>query len=386
MAYFTIKYIGPEGSILTKPVEAVTREEAVSKSGLNIRNIQRVDVDLLGAFRSSLFEKRLPQTEQVVTLVTIASKLEAGMTPGRAITESVDLKRLDLSPADLSSCERATDYLKVLRFDETPTLLADAGDKAGNLADSLKRAANVLRDRAKTKKEFAKPMKRAVVNFVVGAASGIGFPLLGGNMLYEFIYKQKFPITTNKMSDLLMALQHFYISTWPVAVVLLALAVIFRAKLWSIAHRWPVLRIFDDRMRCKRALEFVQTYQLLTQSGFTNPQVLHFLFERSKGRQRAIYEDALARNVEGRELGAVLEAEEWPKIISQNLRGFEKQNLDGRARILSNLSEALTEMFIHYSESIADNLTRMSMATLVCSILMFALGFYMPMVTMRMAM
>ena len=119
---------------------------------------------------------------------------------------------------------------------------------------------------------------------------------------------------------------------------------------------------------------------------FTNPQVLQFLHERSKGRQRGIYEEALALNVEGRELGEVLDSDEWPKIVSQNLIGFEKQNLDGRARILKNLSNALTEMFVHHSESIADNLGRLSMASLIFSLFLFALGFYMPMVTMRMTM
>ena len=93
-----------------------------------------------------------------------------------------------------------------------------------------------------------------------------------------------------------------------------------------------------------------------------------------------------ALNVEGRELGEVLDSDEWPKIVSQNLIGFEKQNLDGRARILKNLSNALTEMFVHHSESIADNLGRLSMASLIFSLFLFALGFYMPMVTMRMTM
>lgn len=386
MAYFVIKFVGPEGGILSKPIEAVSKEEAISKSGFNKRNIQSVDVDHLGAIKASLVEKRLPLSEQVVTLVTIASKLEAGMTPGRSIIESVDLKKLGMTQADLTGCELACDYLKVLRFEETAILLAEAGDKASNLSDSLKRAADVLRERLKTKKEFAKPIKRATVNFIVGTAAGIGFPLFGGNMLYDFIYKQKFPITLNKMSEMLLALQNLYITGWPLAIVLIVVAALFRDRLWNSICRWPLFRLFDDRLRCKRALEFVQTYQVLTQSGFTNPQVLQFLFERSKGRQRKIYEEALTRIGEGLELGSVLDSDEWPRIFTQNLNGFEKQNLDGRDRILSNLSDALTEMFVYYSESIADNLGRLSMIVLACSILMFAIGFYLPMVTMRMSM
>lgn len=386
MAYFVIKYIGQEGSILSKPVEAMTREEAISKSGFQARNIQSVEVDHLGAIRASLTEKRLPLTEQVLALVTIASKLEAGRTPGRSILESVDISKLGMNQADFGGCERASDWLKLMRFDETAILLADAGDKAGNLADSLKRAAAVLRDRMKTKKEFAKPMKTAAINFFVGISAGIGFPIFGGSMLREFLYKQKFPITPTMLSHILMWLEWFYMTYWPVLLGAFCLGFAFRIRVWDGIRRWPFFNLFDDRLRCKRGLEFVQTYRLLTASGFTNPQVLRFMMERSKGRQRLLYEEALERNKEGRELGQVFESEEWPKIIAQNLKGFEQQNIDGRQAILGNLSEALTEMFIQYSEKIANSMARGSMIVLISSILLFALGFYVPMMTMRMTM
>lgn len=386
MAYFVLKYISQEGSVQSKPIEAMTRDEAISKSGFQARNIESVEVDHLGAIKASLTEKRLPLTEQVLALVTIASKLEAGRTPGRAILESVDTTKLGMNQADFGGCERASDYLKLMRFDETAILLADAGDRAGNLSDSLKRAASVLRDRMKTKKEFAKPMKTAAINFFVGSAAGIGFPLFGGSMLREFLYVQKFPITPTVLSHILMWLEWFYMTYWPIMVALLVCAFVFRTRVWDAIRRWPFFKLFDDRLRCKRGLEFTQTYRLLTVSGFTNPQVLRFMLERSKGRQRALYEEALERNKEGRELGQVFENEEWPTIISQNLKGFEEQNPDGRQAILVNLSEALTEMFIQYSEKIANSMARSSMIVLISSILLFALGFYVPMMTMRMTM
>ena len=98
MAYFVIKFVGPEGGIQSKPVEAVTKEEAISKSGLHKRTIQSVDLDHFGAIRASLTEKRLPQGEQVVALVTISSKLEAGMTPGRSIAVSYTHLTLPTTP------------------------------------------------------------------------------------------------------------------------------------------------------------------------------------------------------------------------------------------------------------------------------------------------
>ena len=386
MAFFVIRYIGQEGKPLSRRLEALTKEEAVSKSGFQSRNIESVDVDHLGAVKAALTEKRLPMTEQVLALVTIASKLEAGKTPGRAITESVDLNKLDLDQADLVSCVRPADYFKLLRFDETAVLLADAGDKAGNLSDALKRAAGVLRERMKTRKEFAKPMRSAALNFVFGILSGIGFPLFGGSMMREFLYVQKFPITPTVLSHVLMWLEQFYRGYWPFVVAALIATVVFRSRVWDGVRRWPFLRLFDDRSRCKRGLEFIQAYQLLTVSGFTPPQILKFMLERSKGRLHALYEEALERNKEGRDLGLVFESEEWPVIISQNLKDFDQQTLDGRERILTNLSEALSEMFMFNSEKIANNMSFGAMMVLISSIVLFALGFYVPMMTMRMTM
>ncbi|MFL1449354.1 secretion protein [Pseudomonas tritici] len=386
MAYFVIKYIGQEGNILTKGIEALSRDDAITKSGFPVRNIQSVGVDHLGALRAALTEKRLPMTEQILALVTIASKLEAGITPGKAIIQAVDLKQLDLTPADLNLCETPTDYFKLLRFDETAILLADAGDRAGNLSDALKRAASVMRDRLRTQKEFAKPMRAAVLNFSFGLLSGVGFPLFGGSMMREFVYVQKFPITPTFLSHVLMWLEHFYKSSWPVLLISLVAAFIFRERVWNATRRWPLFRLFDDRLRCKRGLEFIQAYQLLTASGFTNPQILKFLLERSKGRLRVLYEEALERNTEGRDLGQVFESEEWPKVISQNLKGFDQQNLEGRARILKNLTEALSEMFMNGSQKIASKLGFAAMMVLIGSIMMFAMGFYVPMMSMRMTM
>jgi type II secretory pathway component PulF len=145
MAFFLVKFIGQEGTILTKRVEAVTQEEAISLSGVSDNVIQSVVVDHFGGIRAALTDRRLPMNEQVLALITLASKLESGKTLGRAILESVDFEKLGISREDLARCDLPAEYFKLLRFDETALLLADAGDRSGKLADSLKRAAETLR-------------------------------------------------------------------------------------------------------------------------------------------------------------------------------------------------------------------------------------------------
>lgn len=383
MAYFLIKYIGLEGGVQTKSVEATTREQAISLSGIPESIVQGVTPDLLGGIRSSLMEKRFSKNEQILSLVTLASKLESGKTAGRAILEAIDYEKIDVTRAQLEACEMPSDYLKVLRFDETAILLAEAGDKSGRLAESLQRAAHVIKQREKARKEFAKPMKMATINATVGIAAGVGFPMFGGSMLHKFIYEQKFPIEPTMLSRLLMWLNEFYSSAWPAFLGVLVVSYIFRSRLWSTVRDWPFFSLFNNRLRTKRGLDFIQTYQLLTTSGYTNPQVFKFMLERAKGHQHELFSQALQRLREGRELGQVFNDPEWPRIITQNLAGFEQQTPDGRDKVLTNLADALTEMFTQYSEKIAGTLSKISMVIILSSILLFALGFYVPMMTMR---
>lgn len=384
MAYFLIKYIGHEGNTISKAVEAMTRDEAISKSGIPNGIIQSVSIDHFGGIKSTLMEKRLPINEQILALVTLASKLESGKTAGRAIIEAVDFDKIDVTKEQLEACETPSEYLKVLRFDETATLLAEAGDKSGKLSDSFKRAANVIRGRERTRKEFAKPMRTAALNTAVGIVSGIGFPVFGGGMMHKFIYEQNLPIEPSTLSDILMGLNDFYRNYWYTLLIAAVVCVVFRDQIWSVIRSWPFFQLFDNRLRVRRGLDFIQTYQLLTMSGYTNPMVFKFLMERASGRQRLLYENGLKQMLsEGRELGEIFNDDEWPRIIAQNLQGFEQQTPDGRERVLSNLTEALTEIFIQYSEKIAGAVSKFSMVILLGSILLFALGFYIPLVSMR---
>lgn len=383
MAFFLVKFIGQEGTILTKRVEAVTQEEAISLSGVSDNVIQSVVVDHFGGLRAALTDRRLPMNEQVLALITLASKLESGKTLGRAILESVDFEKLGVSREDLARCDLPAEYFKLLRFDETALLLADAGDRSGKLADSLKRAAETLKSREKTRKEFAKPMFTAVLYGIVGGAAGIGFPLFGGSMMHKFVYEQKLPIEVSKISEILMGLNTLYTTQWHLMLLAVVLGFVFKKRLWEVTRGWPVLQLFDNRTRVKRGLEFIQAYQLLTTSGYTNPMVFKFLHERSTGEPRIMYETAQQALAEGREIGEIFDDPAWPKIISQNLQGFEEQTPDGRARILENLTDALTEIFTQYSQRIASLVGKIATLVLVSSILLFALGFYVPLVTMR---
>lgn len=386
MAYFLVKYHGQSGDVLSKTVEASSEEQAISNSGLPRAIIKSVQPDMMGAIKKAFSEKRFPLNVQILALVTIASKLEAGKTTGRAVMESLEYESIGVTKQDLEACETPADYFRILRFDDTVVLLAEAGDKAGNIAEALQRAAEVIKSREATRKEFAKPMRSAIINGGAGLLAAIAFPIFGGGMMHKFIYLQKLPIEPNQFSHILMFLRGFYLSSWPYVIVALILGFVFRAKVIEHTRLLPIIRVFTERARCKRGLEFVQTYQMLSKSGYANPQIFRFLAERAEGRSAVIYKNALQRQIEGREFGQVLDDPEWPKIMSQNLVGFESQVPDGREKILKNLAMALSEMFTQHSETIARLMGTMALFSMLGSILSFGLGFMIPMMTMKIQM
>ena len=205
-------------------------------------------------------------------------------------------------------------------------------------------------------------------------------------MLHKFIYEQKFPITPTFASNTLMFLNSFYQGYWPFILAAIAVIFVFRTRVWMAVRDWPFFTLFNNRARVRRGLDFIQSYNLLSASGYTNPQIFKFMMERAKGGQIAIFQQAYERLKEGRELGAVFDNDEWPKIIGQNLSGFEEQGVDARKRVLDNLINALSAIFTDYSERIAALFSRIALIVIMTSILLFALGFYIPMVTVKVSM
>ncbi|MAG65511.1 MAG: secretion protein [Pseudomonadales bacterium] len=383
MAYFLIKYLGQSGGLESISAEAETKEQAMQNCGLPIQLIDSVVPDHFGGIKAALLEKKLPLVEQALNLSAISSKLESGKTFAKAVEESIDYKKLGVTPQKLDACATPKDYLELLRFDETAVLLADAGDKAGRLAESLSRAAASIKDREATRKEFGKAMMQGVMYITMGLLFLIGIPLFAGSTLHDFITVQRIPLTLNNLSKVIMSLYGLYTTYYMVICALLVAIYFFRRRIWELTKTLPLLRFFNERAKIKRGLDFVESYQLLLSSGYTNPQSLRFLHQRSKGKAHRLYADALDRLDEGSALSRVFDNEEWPPILHQNLQGFEEQSPSGRDRVLSNLAGALKEYYLLYSGRISRLCLMAGMAFILFSILLFAVGFYMPLISLN---
>lgn len=383
MAYFLIKYLGQSGGLESISTEAETKDQAMQNCGLPRQLIHSVVPDHFGGIKAALLEKKMPLVEQPIILSAIASKLESGKTFARAVEESIDRKTLRVSSQKLDACAAPKDYLELLRFDDTAILLADAGDKAGRLPESLTRAAASIKDREATRKEFGKSMSQGIMYITLGVLFLIGIPMFAGSTLHDFITVQRIPLTLNNLSQVIMALYGLYTGYYIVISAVLVAIYLFRSRIWDMAKTLPLLRFFNERAKIKRGLEFVESYQLLLASGYTNPQSLRFLHQRSKGKSHHLYAEALSRLEEGNALSRVFENPEWPRILYQNLQGFEEQSPSGRDRVLTNLGGALKEYFLLYSGQISRLCQLTGMAFMLFSILLFAVGFYMPLISLN---
>lgn len=386
MAYWLIRYIGDSGSIETCPtIVAETREQAIALSGRPRQYIHEVKIDHLGAIKAA-FERKFPPVEQVLMLSAIGSKVASGKTFGKAIKESVPYQRLGIAYAELDKCETPKEHFEALRFDETAILIADAGDKAGRLAESLFRAAKALQERINAKKEFGKAMQQGLLYSVLGLLFMIGIPLWAGGTLHDFIDVQRIPLKLNGLSQVIMFLHMVYTQYSIFLVALVGGFLMFREKIWENIRTLPGFSFINERMKVSRGLNFVTSYQLLLSSGFNNLQSFKFLATRSKGLTHRLYREATERLTEGRQLADVFDSPEWPPILHQNLLGFEEQGPGGRDMILSNLSEALRAYYLQYSARVSRAASLVGFAMMVLTIMMFAIGFYMPIVTLNSAM
>lgn len=385
MAYWQIRYIGEQGSIETSSsIKAESREQAISLFGRPPAFIHEVKVDHLGAVKAA-FEKRFPPVEQVLMLSAIGSKLASGKTIGKAIKESVDFARLGLSFAEVDQCQTPKEYFTKLRFDETAILIADAGDKSGKLPEALFRASKAIQERINAKKEFGKAMQQGLLYTVLGCLFMVGIPLWAGGTMHDFIEVQRIPLKLNTLSKVIMFLHMVYTQYFIFLLAGIAALYVFREKIWDNVRTLPVFSFINDRMKISRGLDFVTSYQLLLSSGFNNLQSFRFLATRSKGLTHRLYQEASERLNEGRQLSDVFDSPEWPPIVHQNLQGFEDQGIAGRDLILSNLNDALRAYYLEYSARVSRAASLVGFAMMILTIMMFAIGFYMPIVNLNSA-
>ncbi|MCT8162754.1 type II secretion system F family protein (plasmid) [Pseudomonas fulva] len=385
MAYWLISYIGESGSIETSSsIKAESREQAIQLFGRPPAFIQQVKVDHLGVVKAA-FEKKFPPIEQVLMLSAIASKLASGKTISKAIKESVDFGRLGLTFNEIDRCETPKEYFTKLRFDETAILIADAGDKAGRLSDSLYRAAKAIQERINAKKEFGKAMQQGLLYTLLGSLFMIGIPLWAGSTIHDFIEVQRIPLKLNSLSNLIMFLHMLYTQYFIFLIAGAAGIYLFREKIWDNIRTLPGFSFINERMKVSRGLDFVTSYQLLLSSGFNNLQSFRFLATRSKGLTHRLYVEASDRLNEGRQLSDVFDSPEWPPIVHQNLQGFEEQGPSGRDLVLTNLNEALRAYYLEYSARVSRAASIIGFAMMILTIMMFAVGFYMPIVNLNSA-
>ena len=381
MAHYKIKYLDQNGDKASLTKEADSREQAMSISGIPSAFIISVSEDWLGSLKSQFLEKKIPLIDQSLILVALSSKVSSGKPFGRAVEESVEYEKIGVTKASLDVCQTPKDYLSQLRFDDTAILLAEAGSKSGTLPETLEIASKLITDRLEAEKEFSKILIQGVMYSALGILAMIGMPFFAGEKINEFIHVQKLPLKLNQLSELILFLLDFYKSYWMLVLGGIVGCYVYRAKIWQAVKTFPVLSFFNERSKIKRALDFITTYQILFTSGSTSVESLKFIQSRSKGIDTKIYQDAIDIVSTGAGLPAIFNGEFWPPIVLQNMQGFEDQSPDNRTKILNNLAKALKSYYIVYSGKIAKAASTTGFLLLVSSVLTFAIGFYLPLLT-----
>lgn len=383
MAWFKVSFLSSTGGLEVVRVEAESRSQAINKSGVSSQIIQSVSPDPLGGIKQALTEKKLPLIDQALILISMASKISSGKPFNKAIMESLDFKKLGIQPSDLSGCVKPHEYLAKLRFDDSAVLLAEVGDSAGQLPEALNRASESIRDRVKAAKEFGKSLAMGLLYSCLGIAAIVVVPIWAGSYLHEMIEVQRLPLRMNVLSNAVVALGEFYATAWPILLIAAFALYMFRDKAWNSIRHVVGLHFINERLKIKRALDFVASYHILHITGVPDPQAFKFIQTRSKGLTYRLYEDAIQRLKEGRPLAEVFNNDEWPRLLHQNLQGFDNHRPAGRDIVLKNLVETLKAYYVEYSAKIATFASVTGFALMLLTIMLLAVGFYLPIANMQ---
>lgn len=380
MAFFSIEYFTETGSVASVSQEANSREEALTLCGLAPSTVNRVTEDHLGGLKA-LGVKRFPLVKQALILSTLSSKVASNKTFGRAVIEAVPYQEIGVTKAQLEACNNPKQFLSLLRFDETVILLAEAGDRVGMLSDSLSQASEALYDRISAKKDFGKALRQGYLYSGIGLVCFVATPLFGGGMLTDIKVKQHIDLKLNFCSNILLALREVYINFWWLFLLTAVAMLVFRKSAWSSLKHLPFLSLIDNRSKVGRGLNFVMSFRLLLSSGLNNPQSFDFISRSSSGASHEIYKKAAISLEKGAELSDVLNEDDWPLLLKQNLQDFEDLAGPERDKVLHHLIKALKSYFMDYSERISRIISTIGQAMIVAAIIFYVAGFYLPLMS-----
>lgn len=382
--HFRVQYRTDKGRLATIAVEADTEVEAREKSGQPISRILSVSPDLWAKLKEALLYPAPAPTEQALFLQNLSALLLSGEDVSRAIhrllTGNVALK-YDLKK--ISACITCVDYLKALRFNTVAVTLAEVGERSAALGETLQTAANNLLEREKMLKDLGKSLWQSFIYMGIGLILLFGLPLFMGGVLETFMTEPGVVFKANLWTHFTLGVRHFLLNYWPGVVIGLVLLVVLRRQIWEFLQDRKGWRLIRDFILLKRGLFFLTAYKSLYQAGISDPKSVLLIQSQANHAEKNIYEDMVRNITAGKDLAQVMDTSHWPLNLRFSMANFSSLQDEKRTVLVNTLTSTLHHQIDVVSQQAARMVTTISWICIILGIASVAIGYYLPMATMK---
>lgn len=335
---FRIDYLGADGTAKKMDIAAINEEEAIRLSGLPRGRIEAVRKDWLTALKRKLTEAPVPLETQSTLLSNFASMLVSGSPPGVAF--NTVLKRdsvLSKRAADVETVSLVSAKLKMLKFDPQIVLMAEIGEAAGELGDSLSRAADDLIERKKMQGEFKKALTVPILMLVVGLGSMIATPMFAKKPLESVTAIRGMKFEPNFLTDMMFGIYWATTTLWWGVLAAIAALVIYRRPIWRAIRDLPGFRIINETLKVQRSLIFLISLRPLLRASVPVSQAVRQIRDSSAGETRACLDRVFDHFKTGGALSTSFRSEDWAQLMIDGLSGFDNVLHANRDKVLDRL-------------------------------------------------
>lgn len=381
---FQIRYRTPQGGEASLKLEAGTEVEAREKSGQALSRILSVKPDTWHLLKQRLLYPPLALVDQALFLQNLSALLLSGEDVTRAVKQLlVGNTTFRIEENRLGACVTCVDYLRTLCFNSTAIVLAEVGEKSASLGATLQTAANSILEREKLLKQLGKSIWQSLVYVLIGLALILGLPLVLGGTLESIMKDTGEAFQANAWTHFMLNTRHFLLDYWLLVLGVLALLVGTRKQIWAALKDKTGFSLVRDFSLLKRGLSFLTAYKPLYQAGIPDPRCFLILKTQEKGSERRLYERIYNSLRAGKDLSDALNTPEWPLGLRFSMSNFGALQDEKKGALIDMLMNTMHNQIELISQKIAKTITAISWVCIILGIACVAVGFYLPLASMR---
>lgn len=384
--HFIISYLDSRGHYNRLRVNAKSVQQARLECRIPERRLLAVREDRIGAWLLR-WETGVPGMQnQAIFLQNLSSSLAAGRPIGEAVRQLVkQSKWLKVKPERLNQCQELADYLRLFNFDRNTILLAQTGQRTGQYAMALERAAQYLLDRERLGAEVQKDLHIGTVYLICGLIFLTGLPFFMEYAIGEIRQAVGSEFQGNVVTKAVLFWQQLIVHSWPLWLVAALVFWRYGPVLVRVLKHAPGIGLMYYHRLLDRAHRFINAYELLHGAGIVDSQALLALLEAADAEDRKVYQRIYARLANSEDLAVAFNHEDWPLALRDVMAVLPDIAFEEKLKVIKAVKTTISVEYMHVSRALASRLARSGFLLMLVSVIASAIGFYVPLANMATA-